>query len=198
MSNAILIKEVNNQPVIFNVDNAIDVARLEALQAVKMAEEMAADIFGENAQYADILNSSISDNPDNPAFPFTVVFDSSKITAKPKRELAAMAGIAMPSAKYIDIPIVLNVLYPDLFIAPADGYIAIEVNNPEGASYTSPLSVYMEIFSNNNECWADRRIHTGIATLGCILPIRKGYEFKYWIKALHLGMCRFYYAEGTI
>ena len=54
MSNAILIKEVNNQPVIFNVDNAIDVARLEALQAVKMAEEMAADIFGENAQYADM------------------------------------------------------------------------------------------------------------------------------------------------
>lgn len=103
--NTVLIKEVNNQPVIFNVDNAVDIANLEALQAVKMADDMVTSIFGQNSQYADNTTCTIMDNPDTPAFPFTVVFDSSKILPKPKRDLAEMARLAMPSQKYIEVAI---------------------------------------------------------------------------------------------
>lgn len=196
MSNAILIKEVNNQPVIFNVDNAIDVARLEALQAVKMAEEMAADIFGENAQYADILNSSISDNPDNPAFPYAVIFDANKIPEKPKRELGTMAGICMPSEKYIDIPKKEGII----FQAPANGFVIVEgnYNSPENGVNSCYLRNYGSDVSG-----ALRPIFIAISNsppgygVGGSIAVKKGdYVGLATIKSIQL--LRFVYAEGEI
>lgn len=102
--NTVLIKEVKNQPVIFNVDNAVDAARLEALQAVKMAEDLVSSVFGEQSNFADNTTCLVSPNPDNPAFPL-VVFDSSKILPKPKRDLVEMARLALPSQKYIEVAI---------------------------------------------------------------------------------------------
>lgn len=119
--NTVLIKEVNNQPVIFNVDNATDEARLKALQAVKMAKATAAEIFGDNIKYADNTTCTITDNPNNQKFPYTVVFDSSKIPSKPKRELGAMVGIGMPSENVIEYAMPANKEYK--FTAPANGYV---------------------------------------------------------------------------
>ena len=53
MNTATYIKEVNNTPVLFNIDNARDMANFEALQAIKMPENMANEIFGNNTRYAD-------------------------------------------------------------------------------------------------------------------------------------------------
>lgn len=195
MSNAILIKEVNNSPCIFNVDNATDIARLEALQAVKMAEEMAADIFGENAQYADIMNCSISANPDNPAFPFNVVFDSSKIPEKPKRELAAMAGLAMPSDKYIEFVLSLNDANAMWGPAPADGYFQINVRGGENVK----TSIYLGFNSSQSlkNHMSSAKIGSGIASLSAFLPVRKGNMVPYWVQGS--GVRGFFiYAEGTI
>lgn len=125
MSNTIFIKEVNNQPVIFNVDNATDIARLEALQAVKMSDNLVRSVFGENSMYADNTTCTITDNPDNPAFPYNVTFNASKIIDTPKRYYGYLAQKAMPSNKYIQY---LNVESGNQYRAPANGYFVFYVN----------------------------------------------------------------------
>ena len=62
------------QPAILNVDNDTDGAVLEQLGAVKMPENLVAEIFGEQAEFADSTNCTITPNPDNPAFPYAVTF----------------------------------------------------------------------------------------------------------------------------
>lgn len=194
MSNAILIKEVNNSPVIFNVDNAIDIANLEALQAVKMAEEMVNSIFGEQANFADNTTTVVAPNADNPQFPWNAVFDSSKILEKPKRKLGTMAGLAMPSNKYIDIAAKINAPSQVWGPAPADGFLVIDVGNA-----TSNTSVQIYAYINGERAYTvDKRAFYGIAGLACTVPIRKGCTLTYWLKGTNINIFRFVYAEGEI
>lgn len=203
MSNTILIKEVNNSPVIFNVDNAVDAARLEALQAVKMAEDLVVSVFGEQSNFADNTTCTITDNPDNPAFPFTAVFDSSKISSKPKRELGVMAGIGMPGSKFIDLNIPINNddnMYPD-FIAPADGYLSASTTGHNGtfvgigpydASITKPQDHYNDL----DRCVSDGA--PGYTSSNCLCPIRKGQKAFIHLQGEVVNYCKFIYAEGEI
>ena len=90
------------------MDNETDGEAWEKLGAIRMPENMAAEIFGNNAKYADNTTCVITENPDNAEFPFNVQFDSSKIPAMPqtKRKLtdSYLAGIGMPpTKKYITI-----------------------------------------------------------------------------------------------
>lgn len=198
--NTVLIKEVNNTPYIFNVDNAVDAERLEA---IKMPEAMVSEVFGENIQYADNTTCTITDNPDNPAFPFTAVFDSSKISSKPKRELGVMAGIGMPGTKFIDLNIPINNddnMYPD-FIAPADGYISAGTTShtgtfvgirPYDASITKPQDHY------NDLAWGVSDGAPGYTSSSCLCPIRKGQKMFIHLQGEVVNYCKFYYAEGTL
>lgn len=126
MNTATYIKEVNNTPVLFNIDNARDMANLEALQAIKMPENMANEIFGNNIRYADNTTCVITENSGNAEFPFNVQFDASKIMAKPKttRKLTGnyLAMIGMPSGKIINIGA-----------------------QPNGYTYTMPYSGYFYV-----------------------------------------------------
>lgn len=148
MSNTVLIKEVNNQPVIFNVDNAADGTALEQLGALKMPESLVEEIFGENARHADNTTCTITDNPDNAEFPFTVQFDSSKIPEKPKRNTETLAVIGMPGEKYIDINPTFRIIVGNNvdyiskkyeFNAPDNGFIKIfyKITTPAGDFYHS-------------------------------------------------------------
>lgn len=190
MSNAILIKEVNNQPVIFNVDNVIDAARLEALQAVKMAEDLVASVFGENSQYADNTTCTVTDNPANPAFPYDVTFDASKIIKKTKRNTGTLSGIGMPGDKVINITPGTGVNYK--YIAPFNGYLTINCAAQNSAGY---ISLYVE----NDK--TDKKLYTvchGPTGLSDYVPAKKGDPITINYRSATLIDCRFVLAEGEI
>lgn len=195
----------NGAPTILNVDNAADGAVLEQLGALKMPEAMASEVFGDNAQYADNTNCTITDNPDNAEFPYNVTFDSSKIMATPKRELGTMAGIGMPSTKFIDLNIPINNddnMYPD-FIAPADGYLSASTSGhygtfvglgPYDASITNP----QEYFHYNNLYWCVSDGAPGYTSSNCLCPIRKGQKAFIHLQGEVVNYCKFIYTQGEI
>lgn len=200
MSNTVLIKEVNNSPVILNVDNAVDAARLEALQAVKMADDLVGSVFGENSRYADNTTCTISANQDNPAFPYNVVFDSSNIPEKPKRKLGTMAGIGMPSDKFISLNLSFNNKTAK-YTVPANGYLCIysAVNNgPQGGP---ALRVY--VYNSSNFYKYEKAIGAwnvyGVFA-GVLCPVKKGDIIKidYSGNTASDLITRFIYAEGEI
>lgn len=193
MSNTILIKEVNNHPVIFNVDNAADAARLEELQAVKMAEDLVVSVFGEQSNFADNTTCTITDNPDNAEFPYDVAFDASKIIETPKRYYEYLAKMAMPSNKYIN----LNLKFSD-------------ENNYHMSYYTSPANGYLEFIAQaNSRHYALLVLSDGLLNVtsyasdntpcGIFLPVKKNVictiAFVYPITITSL---KFIYAYGEI
>lgn len=204
MSNTIFIKEVNNTPYIFNVDNAVDAARLEALQAVKMAEDMITNIFGEQSNFADNTTCTISANQDNPAFPFAVNFDASKIIETPKRYYGYLAQMAMPSSHYIDYTsnFGTSTSISKVLTAPANGYISLSAITTQANGFANMCLVttpnlsdiddskkYMVVTSTYGS------INVGI---GCYLPILKGQHVLVHTGNSRILWCRFYYAQGEI
>ncbi len=198
MNTATYIKEVNNTPVLFNIDNARDMANLEALQAIKMPENMANEIFGNNIRYADNTTCVITENSGNAEFPFNVRFDASKITAKPqtKKKLtdSYLAGLGMPSSKFIRFTPYSGFVYT----APANGYIhvcATKVNYKT----TGILGLHILDENKNAIYSAEGHDHTEIqAWHDCFLPIKKGYGCEFYIQNLNSPIGRFIYAEGEI
>lgn len=201
MSNAILIKEVNNQPVIFNVDNATDEARLEALQAVKMAEDMVASVFGEQSNFADNTTCLVSPNANNPAFPYGVTFDESKIQAKPKRYYGWLAEMAMPSNDFIDIPITIN--KPASYTAPANGYVYLHFGTGATGTFSSLLE--LTVYSDSSSILSVRDILKDASWSGnsIFVPVKKGQSVSARMDVSGTYpkpnyVFRFVYAEGEI
>lgn len=186
----VLIKEVNNQPVIFNVDNAVDAARLEALQAVKMADDLVGSVFGEQSNFADNTTCTISANQDNPAFPYDIVFDASKIIEKPKRNTGTLSGIGMPGDKVINITPGTGVNYK--YIAPFNGYLTINCAAQNSAGYIS-------LHVKNDK--TDKKLYTvchGPTGLSDYVPAKKGDTITINYRSATLIDCRFVLAEGEI
>lgn len=190
--NTIFIKEVNKLPVIFNVDNAVDIANLEALQAVKMAKSMANEVFGNNIRYADNTTCTITDNPDNAEFPFAVIFDASKIIKKPKRQTRTLAGMGMPGTKYINLQ--------QNFIQESNG---VWVH-----SGTAPANGYLLFSATARNMLAGIAIHTMISSYitlesyvsgSIFLPVKKGTPYQIdFTNGVDIEYMRLIYAEGEL
>lgn len=207
MSITALIKEVNNAPVIFNVDNLQDQQNLEALQAIKMPESMAAEIFGENAEYADSTTCAITENQDNPAFPYNIVFDSSKIPSKPKRNTAMLAQMAMPSEKFIEIALSLKPVsdndYVYHYTAPADGYVHWYIGHPKISSLCYIYIKPKELLADNLISMLRTAVRTAEGTTLCLfLPVTKGFDVVFGVSYGTISMASsrafFHYAKGAI
>lgn len=200
MSNTVLIKEVNNSPVIFNVDNAVDAARLEALQAVKMADDLVASVFGEQSNFADNTTCTISANQDNPAFPYNVTFNASKIIDTPKRYYGNLAGMGMPSDKFISLNLSFNNKTAK-YTAPANGYVCIYTAVNNGSQGGPTLRVYVYNYSNVYKyekaigAWNVYGVYAGV-----LCPVKKGDIIKiaYSGNTADDLITRFIYAEGEI
>ncbi len=208
MNTATYIKEVNNTPVLFNIDNARDMANLEALQAIKMPENMANEIFGNNIRYADNTTCVITENPDNAEFPFNVQFDSSKILAKPQTDKlltdSYMSKLGFPqTTNYINIPLTF---VPSSTGANYKGYYA--------ATYTAPANGWMYIAGNaagdatiySSSYVAESKKIYGMsssfaASLGfcaSLVPALKGIRYDLRIQHCNNISARFIYAQGEI
>lgn len=184
----------NGTPTILNVDNAADAEFFESLGAVKMPEAMASEVFGDNARYADSTNTTVTPNPDNPEFPFTVVFDSTKIV-KPKRYTGNFAKLAMPNnARYIDISFVEtdSYVYNAGFTAPANGYVFVS-----GKVVDSPKTHIAGVHINNYDMSAHSN-GTLADGCGCFLPVEKGNFMVLGAISMQNIQMRFYYAIGEL
>lgn len=185
----------NGTPTILNVDNAADAEFFESLGALKMPEAMAAEIFGNNIQYADNTTCTITDNPDNAEFPFAVNFDASKIIEKPKRQTGTLAGMAMPNnARYIDISFVEtdSYVYNAGFTAPANGYVFVS-----GKVVDSPKKHIAGVHINNYDMSAHSN-GTLADGCGCFLPVEKGNFMVLGAISMQNIQMRFYYAVGEL
>lgn len=198
MSTTTYVKEVNNSPVIFNIDNAPDMENLEALQAIRMPENMANEIFGNNIRYADNTTCVITENSGNAEFPFNVQFDSSKILAMPqtKRKLtdSYLAGLGMlNSAKHIDIQFSYNPeskRYRADFTASANGWAYVHGQaNVTNASYSSVWLHVGSVFASSN---------AGAPNIECgvVLPVSKGQSFIAGTQNCKNIKAQFFYAIG--
>lgn len=204
-SNAIYIYIRNNTPVILNVDNETDGAALEQLGTLKMPESMVTEIFGENVQYADNTNCTVTANPDNQEFPFTVAFDASKILAKPKRELGTMAGVCMPSDKYIDlVPNRTNsaISRDGYFTAPENGYLTVSGYcgsniTPIKTANVGEFDIALDSLINIKQGTTYVGTHATVL-IGCVIPVVKGKVYLFGSQGLSNIIERFYYAQGTI
>ncbi len=207
MNTATYIKEVNNTPVLFNIDNARDMANLEALQAIKMPENMANEIFGNNIRYADNTTCVITENSGNAEFPFNVQFDSSKILAMPQTERkltdSYLAGIGMPFlSKYINIslPAPVNGYMEKEVVAPANGWFCLRaINSNNGQECQVSIS---KLLGTMNPSGLDAIItassfskNAGIAA-SVLMPILKGTSIKFFAVNSTHRFAKFYYAQG--
>lgn len=207
MSTTTYVKEVNNSPVIFNIDNAPDMENLEALQAIRMPENMANEIFGNNIRYADNTTCVITENPGNAEFPFNVQFDSSKILAMPqtKRKLtdSYLAGIGMPFLSKrinISLPAPVNGYMEKEVVAPANGWFCLRaMNSNDGQECQVSIS---KLFGTMNPSGLDAIItassfskNSRIAA-SVLMPILKGTSIKFFAVNSTHRFAKFYYAQG--
>lgn len=201
MNTATYIKEVNNTPVLFNIDNARDMANLEALQAIKMPENMANEIFGNNIRYADNTTCVITENPDNAEFPFNVQFDSSKILAMPQTERkltdSYLAGLSMPATKkYITINILVVSDEPTwnetFYDAPANGWAFIAAKPAAGKNCLVTVSNF------NNPVIRSLSSGSGGSSASAGIPIKKGERIHFVTRDTSARFGYFFYAEGEI
>lgn len=201
MNTATYIKEVNNTPVLFNIDNARDMANLEALQAIKMPENMANEIFGNNIRYADNTTCVITENPDNAEFPFNVQFDSSKIPAMPqtKRKLtdSYLAGIGMPAIKKyitINLPVVSgeSTWNSAFYDAPANGWAFIDAEPAAGKNCLVSVSNF------SNPVIRSTSSGSGGSSASAGIPIKKGECIHFVTHDTSARFGYFIYAEGKI
>lgn len=201
MSTTTYVKEVNNSPVIFNIDNAPDMENLEALQAIRMPENMANEIFGNNIRYADNTTCVITENPGNAEFPFNVQFDSSKIFAMPqtKRKLtdSYLAGIGMPATKKyitINIPVLSNEPHWNgtFYDAPANGWAFISAEPAAGKTCLVSVSNF------SNPVIRSTALGSGGISASAGIPIKKGECIHFVTRDTSARFGYFFYAEGEI
>ncbi len=173
------------------MDNETDGEAWERLGAIRMPENMATEIFGNNAKYADNTTCVITENPDNPDFPFDVQFDSSKIPTKPKRNTGTLVGIGMPGEQFINITPTTNQNY--MYIAPYNGYLCCFCGAITG------LTAYVSLHTKNDKI--SRKLYTvcqGSAGLSAFVLARKGDEITINYRNATLIDCRFVLAQGEI
>ncbi len=203
MSTTTYVKEVNNSPVIFNIDNAPDMENLEALQAIRMPEAMVSEIFGENAKFADNTTCVITEDPNNTEFPFRVQFDASKITAKPKRDTGTLAGIGMPDLSkciHISLPAPVNGYMDKKVVAPANGwYVLRAINSSHGQEcQVSITKVYESEAPDDYDSIITATSlskNAGIAA-SVLMPILKGTSINLLAVNSTYRYAKFYYAQG--
>ena len=200
MNTATYIKEVNNTPVLFNIDNARDMANLEALQAIKMPENMANEIFGNNIRYADNTTCVITENSGNAEFPFNVQFDSSKILAMPqtKRKLtdSYLAGLGMPNLDkkiFIQFSPINNdkIDYSAAYTAPANGWVTVygQVANIASKAYAFAYAKSGDIRMTSASAAAD-------VVCTATIPVSKGSEVYLKTQRCWEVGAHFFYAQG--
>ncbi len=189
-----------------NVDNEADGEALERLGAIRMPESMAAEIFGNNAKYADNTTCVITENSGNAEFPFNVQFDSSKIMAKPQTDKlltdSYMSKLGFPqTTNYINIPLTFvpetgttTAHYAANFTAPANGWIYIAGNA------TGTDSIYSSSYVTESKRIYGMSSSFAAPTGFCasLVPAikRVGYDLR--IQHCNNITARFIYAQGEI
>ena len=200
MNTATYIKEVNNTPVLFNIDNARDMANLEALQAIKMPENMANEIFGNNIRYADNTTCVITENSGNAEFPFNVQFDSSKILAMPQTERkltdSYLAGLGMPNLdKKIFIqfsPINDNKIdYAVVYTAPANGWVTVY-----GQVANIATKAYALVYAQSGDMQMTSASATAEVICTATIPVIKGRGVYLKTQNCWSIGAYFFYAQG--
>lgn len=200
MNTATYIKEVNNTPVLFNIDNARDMANLEALQAIKMPENMANEIFGNNIRYADNTTCVITENSGNAEFPFNVQFDSSKILAMPQTERkltdSYLAGLGMPNLDkkiFIQFSLITNkkVDYSAAYTAPANGWVTVYGQVANIAS-----KAYALVFAQSGDIRMTSASGTADVVCTATIPVSKGRGVYLKTQSCWSVGAYFFYAQG--
>ncbi len=204
----IYIYIANGAPAILNVDNEADGEALEKLGAIRMPENMASEIFGNNAKYADNTTCVITEDPDNAEFPFNVQFDASKIMAKPQTDKlltdSYMSKLGFPQiTNYINIPLTYVPIenlhnftgyYAANFTAPANGWIYIAGNA------TGTDSIYSSSYVTESKRIYGMSSSFAAPTGYCasLVPAikRVGYDLR--IQHCNNITARFIYAQGEI
>lgn len=194
----------NGAPTIINVDNAADGQALEQFGAVKMPDAMVSEVFGENAMFADNQTCTITPNPNNAEFPFTVQFDSTKIPEKPKRNTGTIAKMAMPGADYIEMPVTFTKV-DDLhhnsnkLVAPANGYFVITAGVPPISGTHNAVTVAITDGTANNGIDLYDALHDEHLHISWIIPVVKGQFANIYCRGDPSScMCKFIYAKGEI
>ncbi len=200
MNTATYIKEVNNTPVLFNIDNAQDMANLEALQAIKMPENMANEIFGNNTRYADNTTCVITENPSNAEFPFNVQFDASKIMAKPQttRKLTEnyLAGLGMPNLDkkiFIQFSPINDVDYSATYTAPANGWVIVY-----GRVANIATKAYALVLAQSGDIRMTSACGTADVVCTATIPVSKGRGVYLRTQSCWSIGAYFVYAQGEI
>ncbi len=200
MNTATYIKEVNNTPVLFNIDNAQDMANLEALQAIKMPENMANEIFGNNTRYADNTTCVITENPSNAEFPFNVQFDASKIMAKPQttRKLTEnyLAGLGMPNLDkkiFIQFSPINDVDYSATYTAPANGWVTVY-----GRVANIATKAYALVLAQSGDIRMTSACGTADVVCTATIPVSKGRGVYLRTQSCWSIGAYFVYAQGEI
>ena len=169
------------------MDNEADGEAWEKLGAIRMPENMAAEIFGNNAKYADNTTCVITENPDNTEFPFSVRFDASKIPVKSKRDTGTLAGIGMPSGAVINIGAQTSGY---LYTAPYNGYVYIVGVSLQAYSWIILLGMNI-----GNETIATDIVGSEMRTF---LPVRKGGNVTISYNNVRIKVCSFIKAVGEL
>ena len=191
-----------------NVDNEVDGEALEKLGAIRMPESMADEIFGENAEYADNTTCVITENQDNPDFPFNVQFDSSKIPAKPQTDKlltdSYISKLGLPQTiRWINISLTFvpetsttTAHYFANFTAPASGWLFLS-----GSTVRGDNSVYASCFIRESEKHVYGMCCSFAAPTGynaSLVPAIKGVGYLLRIQHCEYILARFIFAKGEI
>ena len=208
MDNSYIYIYSERRAAILNVDNEADGEALEKLGAIRMPENMASEIFGNNAKYADNTTCVITEDPDNAEFPFNVQFDASKIMAKPQTDKlltdSYMSKLGFPQiTNYINIPLTYVPIenlhnftgyYAANFTAPANGWIYIAGNA------TGTDSIYSSSYVTESKRIYGMSSSFAAPTGYCasLVPAikRVGYDLR--IQHCNNITARFIYAQGEI
>ncbi len=194
------IKNVDNNPFILNVDNLQDQQTLEALQAIKMPENMANEIFGNNTRYADNTTCVITENPSNAEFPFNVQFDASKIMAKPQttRKLTEnyLAGLGMPNLDkkiFIQFSPINDVDYSATYTAPANGWVTVY-----GRVANIATKAYALVLAQSGDIRMTSACGTADVVCTATIPVSKGRGVYLRTQSCWSIGAYFVYAQGEI
>ena len=190
------------------MDNEADGEALEKLGAIRMPENMASEIFGNNAKYADNTTCVITEDPDNAEFPFNVQFDASKIMAKPQTDKlltdSYMSKLGFPQiTNYINIPLTYVPIenlhnftgyYAANFTAPANGWIYIAGN----ATGTDSIYSSSYVTESKRIYGMSRSFAAPTGYCASLVPAikRVGYDLR--IQHCNNITARFIYAQGEI
>ncbi len=188
------------------MDNEADGEAWEKLGAIRMPENMAAEIFGNNAKYADNTTCVITENSGNAEFPFNVQFDASKIPVKPQTDKlltdSYMSKLGFPqTTNYINIPLTFvpetsttTAHYTANFTAPASGWLFVSGNTISGNN-----RIYSSCFISESKKRVYGMSSSFAAPTGycaSLVPAIKGVGYYLRIQHCDNISARFIYAQG--